>query len=561
MARILVVDDVETERAAAVAALRGPGRQLVEAVNGLDGLKKALLYMPEVIVSDVVMPELTGYHLCRFLKLTGELPETKIFLLTGLKEPLDRFWGELCGADGFFVKGEGFADMVAGVGAVLTTGAASGVAADVPDTSEAAQEDVKAMVAAKWDDLLRETTLRARISELDGHAGSLPELLQRSLELLARIVRFDAAALAFELPDRLLVGQVGEWLDHRSSLLEEMGLAVEGDRPVELLPFAVAANTSPTGGAVRAWTRKLETAGETFATLGVFRFDRRGDFDPAQAALLDLFAREYSRLASIAWANERNRQMETRKSRLREVLVGAGVHDAKNVAMTLTGYVGLLRDDLEKVAQAETLRSYMEPLLRIGGELKQMLLGLMEQPGLERDEVPLAATTVGDLRTVVHDAVAPFEFQARKKGLELIVEQLPAVHADAALLRRVFQNLVANAIRFTTEGHVRIFGKVLDGSDGEPRMVQLGVEDTGKGVPPEVAPLLFTPELQLTRTLGSYDKGLGLYFCGLVVRAHRGTIRAEPGPDGRGSSFTFTLPADKESYERLRGVPPSAPTA
>jgi signal transduction histidine kinase len=106
------------------------------------------------------------------------------------------------------------------------------------------------------------------------------------------------------------------------------------------------------------------------------------------------------------------------------------------------------------------------------------------------------------------------------------------VEADKERILQVVSNLLNNAIKFTEEGEVKV---VLDEKDGK---VRVSITDPGKGIAPEIYPHLFTK----FATKSEKGIGLGLFIAKSIIEAHGGRIWAENNSDGKGATFTFTLP-------------------
>jgi two-component system sensor histidine kinase VicK len=109
------------------------------------------------------------------------------------------------------------------------------------------------------------------------------------------------------------------------------------------------------------------------------------------------------------------------------------------------------------------------------------------------------------------------------------------VYADRNKLRQVVTNLVNNAIKFTKKGSISINLK----RNKSTNEIIVNVEDTGTGIDPEILPKLFTKFVTRSESGGT---GLGLYICKSIIEAHGGRIWAQNKNDGKGATFTFSLP-------------------
>jgi signal transduction histidine kinase len=138
--------------------------------------------------------------------------------------------------------------------------------------------------------------------------------------------------------------------------------------------------------------------------------------------------------------------------------------------------------------------------------------------------VRLADEVASDLRAGLDQASAT-----------LVVGELPEVQGDPLQLRRVLQNLVANAIKFRGEATPRVELSAL--RDSAEWVVT--VRDNGRGVDPAQASRIFG--LFARASPDSEGLGIGLAMCRRIVEAHGGRIWVEAA-DGGGSAFRFTLP-------------------
>jgi len=104
MAKILIVDDSPTHAANARKILEGAGHQVVLAEDGTKGIDVAKSENPQVILMDVVMPELNGFQATRKLSQDPVTKDIPVILLTTKDQDTDKVWGERQGAKGYLVK-------------------------------------------------------------------------------------------------------------------------------------------------------------------------------------------------------------------------------------------------------------------------------------------------------------------------------------------------------------------------------------------------------------------------------------------------------------------------
>jgi len=118
MKKILIIDDDSVLRQAVAAALETEGYAVAEAANGREGLNKALKGGFDLVVLDVVMPELSGLEVCRKLREAGR--QVPVIVCSGKKKKeLDKVLGLELGGDDYLTKPFGTGELIARVHAVL----------------------------------------------------------------------------------------------------------------------------------------------------------------------------------------------------------------------------------------------------------------------------------------------------------------------------------------------------------------------------------------------------------------------------------------------------------
>jgi twitching motility two-component system response regulator PilG len=102
--KVLIVEDTKTITNLLQVYLMGWGLQFFDAGNGVQGLNKAREIKPDLIISDVQMPEMDGFALCAAVRADSSLHATPFLLLTSLKDEASRQRGRLVGASAFLNK-------------------------------------------------------------------------------------------------------------------------------------------------------------------------------------------------------------------------------------------------------------------------------------------------------------------------------------------------------------------------------------------------------------------------------------------------------------------------
>jgi PAS domain S-box-containing protein len=209
----------------------------------------------------------------------------------------------------------------------------------------------------------------------------------------------------------------------------------------------------------------------------------------------------------------------------------------------------------EQRADLALVKASADALLHIVDDILDF--SKIEAGKLEIEEVPF------DLRQLVQDTVRAMALRARQKGLALDCE-LPAglpriMKGDPGRLRQVLVNLVANAIKFTAEGEVKVALSAGPEQDGRSD-ITFAVRDTGIGVPAEKQGMIFEAFAQVdgstTRQYGG--TGLGLAICRRLVILMQGRIEVHSEP-GQGSTFSFTVPLWHTGVSLAAPLAPLAP--
>jgi heavy metal sensor kinase len=206
----------------------------------------------------------------------------------------------------------------------------------------------------------------------------------------------------------------------------------------------------------------------------------------------------------------------------------------------LTAIRGTAEVALARPRSADELRETLEVVL---DETRSMLHLVQDLLVLARgDEVRPAPEGRADLGALLRDVQEIGSALAGAKPVEVRVdapESLP-VPGDGAALRRLFLNLVSNAVKFTQAGAVTVVARTE--AAREARWVEVEVRDTGVGISAAELPRVFDRFYRADAARGAGGTGLGLAIARMIAERHGGEIAVASTP-GEGSTFTVRLPA------------------
>jgi signal transduction histidine kinase/ActR/RegA family two-component response regulator len=207
----------------------------------------------------------------------------------------------------------------------------------------------------------------------------------------------------------------------------------------------------------------------------------------------------------------------------------------------MNGVIGTLQL-LEDTKLNEEQKEFVETAHKSADALLAILNDILDLSKIEAGKLSFENIAF-DLNQIIRDIVILHSLKAEQQGISLmqqIDEALPAtIMGDPTRLRQVIVNLVSNAMKFTTQGEVKIIVEVLDKSDDEVQL-QVTVSDTGIGIPQQAQDTLFNAFTQAdgstTRKYGG--TGLGLAIVSQLVEMMDGSLGLD-SVEGEGASFWF----------------------
>ncbi|MFZ4394371.1 MAG: response regulator [Kiritimatiellia bacterium] len=222
---------------------------------------------------------------------------------------------------------------------------------------------------------------------------------------------------------------------------------------------------------------------------------------------------------------------------LRDNLTHMIIHDMRSHLMVVSGSYEIILMERDRISQ--TQQQFVTMGQNACGELIEMVSSLLDVSRMEAGQMPLNLAS-SDILDIARAAVESVAVLAQAKALTVCVTGDAASRAvDRDILRRVFVNLLGNAIKFSPEG-----GSIGVAVSSEGETVRVTVTDHGHGIPPAYHTKIFEKfgQVEDRKDNQKYSTGLGLTFCKLAVEAHGGHIGVI-SLVGKGSTFWFELPA------------------
>jgi two-component system, sensor histidine kinase and response regulator len=219
-------------------------------------------------------------------------------------------------------------------------------------------------------------------------------------------------------------------------------------------------------------------------------------------------------------------------------------HDLRSPLRTIDGLLRVVQEDFGDGIPPEA-RRHLETVAAQASRMSELTEDLLRLSRLGRE--PLTKHPV-DIRGLVQQVVDELHAAEPVRQLDIRIGELPAAEADPSLLRQVWVNLVANALKFTRRRDnalIEISGAAQAGDKGRgPGGAEhklYSIRDNGAGFDPRRAERLFGIFQRLHAAKDFEGTGVGLSITRRIVERHGGSIWAESEPD-RGAAFYFTLP-------------------
>jgi signal transduction histidine kinase len=574
--RILVVEDSATQAAALAHLLEQEDYDVVVARAGERAMELVHNGHFDLVLSDVVMPDISGYEVARRIKADPTLRDLRVVLLTSLNDPLAIVRGVASGADSYVTKPYLPERLLARVRAEIDRPrrAPNAPATQPVDvtllgsrfTIAADTEHILGFVVLSYEDLmLTSAAVRAaeRRARFLAEAGELLSASNDAEQVLKDLAQLSVPAIAdLCVVDALNADGSTRRVDVTRADNSMAALAAsiaiptaEGALRLSNIlasqrPFLDRPDVSTSQGAALAAlglrsfiTAPLMARGETLGALTLISATSDRNYGEDDVDL----ATDLARRAALELDNARLYQQAQQATRARDDVLGIVSHDLRNPLNTISMAANFLLDVIGPAgleipggvpdAPPVALAPKLSIIVRAVRRANSLIEDLLDVTRIDAKRLAVEPAMV-DGQSLLDEAL----LDADSVGADSAIRVTHAwdgnpsmVVADRGRIFQVFSNLVGNALKFTPKGGAIDVRGRLHGDEA-----LFTIADTGPGIPQENLPHLFDRFWQAreTRRAGA---GLGLYIAKGIVEAHGGRLWVE-SKLGVGTTFFFTLP-------------------
>ncbi len=550
MKHIIIVDDRLENRYMLESLLKGFDYKISTAKNGLEALSLARRSIPDLAISDILMPVMDGFTLCKEWRQDELLKNIPfIFYTAAYTSPQDIKYALRLGADRFLIKPQEPSEFLTVIKEVLEQ-SEMGRMKSKPEVKKSEIESLKeynAVLFRKLEDKLIQTEqsdkkLKQYALEIEQNIQKLKisdENLRQTRNYLDNLINFANAPFIVWNPQFKIIRLNRAFEDltgYNSNELLGQNLEMLFPDSSKKESFLLIEKTL---GGEHLESKEIPVLTKQNDTR-IILWNSAPIYDKDGKTLISTIAQGQN-ITELKKAEETLRASEAKLKEInttKDKFFSIIAHDLKNPFNAIMGFSNILKDEAHEM-DIPTIQEYADMINRAAVQVFRLLDNLLNWARIQQDQIPFNPTTL-ILKEITDEMIELMRESAARKQIvinNLIADEL-TVKADSDMLKSIFRNLLSNAIKFTSSN-----GKVeLDAvKDGDK--VKIAVNDNGRGMSKENLDKLFKLDIGYS-TRGTENEegtGLGLILCKEFIEKHGGTFSVESELD-IGSRFSFTLP-------------------
>lgn len=247
-----------------------------------------------------------------------------------------------------------------------------------------------------------------------------------------------------------------------------------------------------------------------------------------------------------ARVRERTAQLEHSSHQLQitnqelELLAYSLSHDLRTPIRQINSFVTLLQEDLKVVTTCPEVQNYLQRISHLTDQANRMIIDLLDYSQTGRTKMQYTAV---DMNQIVQAMRQQMINENPDRTIDWHIDPLPNVRGDRTMLRRVWQNLMNNAVKYTRQRDRAIIS--IRSRETDDSLI-FSIQDNGAGFDDQYIERLFTPFQRLHQRDEFEGSGIGLASVKRIIHRHAGEVWAS-GMIGNGATFSFSLPKDSNA--------------
>ena len=562
-ATILIVEDSRTQAEELRYILEQHSYNTEVAKSGKEALAILSERKMDIVITDIVMPEMQGYELCQRIKSDKSKRNIPVILLTALNSTENVLQGLACGADSFITKPYSADYLISGIERILSK--------KTLNKNLRQKISVEIMLDGKIRSIETEyhQTLNLLISSYEAAVIKNTELIKTQDSLKLMNDRLEAAKISQDA--------IREYSDSIINTVREPLLSLDQDLRVVSASrsFYEVFKVKPkeTVGQLiydlgnKQWDipklrELLETILPQKATFDNYEVEH--DFADIGRRIMLLNARQIQRVSGkeriillaieditarkeiengLKKAHKELQELAAelkRTTRAKSEFLANMSHELRTPLNSINGFSEVLYDETFGPLNGKQ-KKYVNYVLTSGKHLLLLINQILDMAKVEAGKMSLASTSL-PLKSLLNDISMLVADMVSKKKLHMqleIAEDLPNIEADELKVKEILYNLLSNAVKFTPEG-----GKIGMRAKRINSEIEVDVWDTGDGIALENMEKIFegffrvdTPYSRVTE-----GSGLGLPLSKKLVELHGGKLSVVSEGLNKGTMVRFTLP-------------------
>ncbi|MEN8216884.1 MAG: response regulator [Pseudomonadota bacterium] len=525
---VLIIDDTLGNLKVLFNYLEKANFKVLIAEKGESGLKRLKYLKPDIILLDVIMPDMDGFEVCRRLKANEESKDIPVIFMTTLNDTVDKVKGFELGAVDYITKPVQVEEVLARINTHLTI------------------RHLQKSLLHK-NEQLKQEIINCR------HVKDELRKFSRAVEQSGNIIVITDTDGTIEFVNPAFSIKTG--YSFAEAIGKNFSLLNSGKQPPELYKKLWA--TISQGKVWQGEMLRERKNGELywiFSTISPIKDAYSGKISHYVAINEDITKRKQAetKLQQAIKSAEQAKIEAEAANHAKSAFLANMSHELRTPLNGILGYTQILIHDS---TLTDKQKQGIQIIHRSGEHLLMLINDILDLSKIEADKLELMPKDFR-LPEFLKDIVDLFRMRAKQKDIEFVYEQgaqLPAtVHADEKRLRQVLLNLLSNALKFTQQGRVSF--KVSPISS----QISFSVTDSGEGIAAENLETIFLPFRQVGDQNYQEGTGLGLPISKRLVNMMGGELQVE-SVLGSGSRFWFKIHLP-ESKAHLPQSPPPQPT-